>query len=104
MRTSPCTLLLTAALALVPAGARAQHEHDHAAPEKLGRVHFPTSCKAEVQQAFERGVALLHSFAYGEAAKAFVEVAAKDPGCAMAQWGIAMSYFHPIWGPATEPD
>src|SRR6266571_26998 len=50
MRTSRCTVALTAALALLPARAIAQHEHDHAhaAPEKLGRVHFPVSCKPEV--------------------------------------------------------
>jgi len=106
MRTSRCTLFLAATLALVPARAVAQHEHDHAhaVPEKLGRVHFPTSCKQEVQPTFERGLALLHSFAYGEAASTFAEVAAKDPGCAMAQWGIAMSYFHTIWAPPTEGD
>ncbi|HET6372150.1 MAG TPA: hypothetical protein VFG76_02510 [Candidatus Polarisedimenticolia bacterium] len=97
---------LVLAIALVPARGMAQHDHDHAdaAPEKLGRVRFPTSCKPEVQEAFTRGVALLHSFAYAEAAKTFGEVAASDPGCAMAQWGIAMSYFHTIWGPSTEPD
>ncbi len=106
MRTSGCTVVLAAALALVPAGAMAQHEHEHshAAPEKFGRVHFPISCKPEVQPTFTRGLALLHSFAYGEAARVFAEAAAKDPGCAMAQWGIAMSYFHPIWGPPTEAE
>jgi tetratricopeptide (TPR) repeat protein len=90
-------------LALVPARAPAQHEHDHthAAPERLGRVHFPTSCKPELQETFERGLALLHSFAYTDAAKAFAEVAAADPDCAMAQWGIAQSNFHTIWGPPT---
>ena len=106
MRTSCCTVLLAAALALVPARAMAQHDHDHthAAAEKLGRVHFPTSCKPEVHVDFTRSLALLHSFAYGEAARAFAEVAAKDPSCAMAQWGIAMSHFHPIWGPSMEGD
>ncbi len=106
MRTSCCTLLLAAALALVPARTMAQHDqdHTHTVPEKLGRVHFPTSCKPEVQPTFARGLALLHSFAYAEAARAFAEVAEKDPGCAMAQWGIAMSHFHTIWGPSTEGD
>jgi tetratricopeptide (TPR) repeat protein len=106
MRTSRCTLVLTVGLALVPVRAMAQHDHDHshAVPEKLGRVQFPTSCKPEVQGSFERGLALLHSFAYAEAAKTFAQVAARDPGCAMAQWGIAMSHFHTIWGPSTEDD
>jgi len=84
--------------------AQAEHDHAHAAPEKLGSVHFPTSCKPEVQAGFTRSLALLHSFAYGEAAKAFAAVAAKDPDCVMAQWGIAMSHFHTIWGPPMEAD
>ncbi|HEY2954090.1 MAG TPA: hypothetical protein VGK89_02435 [Candidatus Eisenbacteria bacterium] len=106
MRSSLGTVALAAALALMPALAIAQHEHDHthAVPEKLGRVNFPISCKPEAQATFTRGLALLHSFAYGEAAKAFQDVASKDPGCGMAQWGIAMSNFHTIWGPPTESE
>jgi hypothetical protein len=90
---------------VVPSLSFAQHDHDHAqaVPERFGSVHFPTSCKADLAPAFERSVALLHSFAYAEAAKAFSDIAAKDPDCAMAEWGVAMSYFHPIWGPST-PD
>jgi hypothetical protein len=64
MRKSGCMVVLAAALALMPAGAMAQHEHSHAAPEKFGRVHFPISCKPEVQPTFTRSLALLHSFAY----------------------------------------
>src|ERR1700720_2787020 len=74
-------------------------EHEHPAPEKLGTVNFPISCSASVQKQFERAVALLHSFAYSAAEKAFREVAAADPKCAMAHWGIAMTYFHPLWPP-----
>jgi len=74
-------------------------EHAHPAPEKLGVVNFPTSCSASVQKDFERAVALLHSFAYSEAEKAFRDVAKGDPNCAMAHWGIAMTYFHPLWPP-----
>src|SRR5262249_11514814 len=100
-------LALAALLAIAPARALAQHEHEHEhthpVPERFGKIHFPTSCNAELQPAFERAVALLHSFAYPEAANAFADIAAKDPKCAMAQWGIAMSYFHVIWGPPT-PD
>ncbi|HEV8337973.1 MAG TPA: hypothetical protein VGR67_16300 [Candidatus Polarisedimenticolia bacterium] len=91
--------IAAATILLAPVGAAAQHEHDHGAAEKLGRVSFPVSCKAEVRESFERGVALLHSFAYAKASQAFTDVAEKDPACAMAQWGIAMSRFHAIWGP-----
>jgi len=82
-------------------GMPAHHHHDDDAPanlEKLGAVHFPVSCAAAVQAPFERGIALLHSFGYVEAGKQFIEVAAADPTCAMAAWGIAMSQFQELWG------
>jgi tetratricopeptide (TPR) repeat protein len=44
-------------------------------------------------------VALLHSFFYEEARRVFTSVAERDPKCAMAQWGIAMTWWHPIWTP-----
>ena len=77
----------------------AVQEHDHPVPEKLGIVNFPTSCSASVQKEFERAVALLHSFAYSAAEKAFRDVVEKDPSCPMAHWGIAMTYFHQLWEP-----
>jgi len=58
---------------------------------------------ADVQSDFARGVALLHSFFYEEARRVFTSVAELDPKCAMAQWGIAMTWWHPIWTPPT-PD
>ncbi len=82
------------------AGVRAQeHQHQHEAGDvpKLGRVVFPTSCAAEVQEDFNRAVAMLHSFWYQAAEKAFAGVAEKDPACGMAYWGVAMSHFHPLW-------
>jgi tetratricopeptide (TPR) repeat protein len=68
-----------------------------------GTVDFKVSCAPEARPEFIRGVALLHSFFYEEARRIFTEVAAKDPNCAMAQWGIAMTWWHPIWTPPT-PD
>jgi tetratricopeptide (TPR) repeat protein len=78
----------------------AQH-HDHAAgdPEKLGRVNFAVSCNAAAQEKFNRAVALLHSFWYEAAEKEFASVAEKDPACAMAWWGAAMSRWQPLWTP-----
>ena len=78
-------------------------EHDHPVPEKLGSVQFPTSCSSKVQKSFERAVALLHSFAYSAAEKAFRDVAAKDPNCAAPHWGVAMTYFHQLWEPPVAP-
>src|SRR5271166_1338612 len=71
----------------------------HEAPEQLGEVSFPVSCKTSVQSEFNRAVALLHSFAYAAAENAFGGVAQQDPGCAMAHWGIAMTHFHQLWQP-----
>ena len=48
-------------------------------------------------------MALLHSFAYADAEKTFQRVAERDPRCAMAHWGIAMSYFHQLWDPPIVP-
>jgi tetratricopeptide (TPR) repeat protein len=79
--------------------ASAQETHNHSAPEKLGKVSFPTTCTPAVQEPFNRGVALLHSFAYTDAEKAFHSVAEQDPRCAMAHWGMAMTYFHQLWEP-----
>jgi tetratricopeptide (TPR) repeat protein len=64
-----------------------------------GKVEFPVSCMPAVQSEFSRGVALLHSFFYEEARRVFTSVAESDPKCAMAQWGIAMTWWHPIWTP-----
>src|SRR5271157_3413651 len=81
----------------------AQETHSHSAPEKLGKVSFSTSCTPAVQEQFERGVALLHSFAYTAAENAFQAVAEQDPRCAMAHWGMAMAYYHQLWEPHISP-
>ncbi|MGH8137085.1 MAG: hypothetical protein ACREVV_02655 [Steroidobacteraceae bacterium] len=90
--------VVTCALACMPL-VLSQEQHSHPAPERLGTVTFPTSCVPGVQSRFERGVALLHSFAYAAAEEAFRAVARADPHCAMAHWGMSMSYFHQLWEP-----
>jgi len=87
-----------ASLVLAPLPARAQHEapaaHQHAAGaghEQLGTVDFATSCSAAAKPVFNRAVALLHSFEFGDAIKGFTATLAADPSCAMAEWGIALS-------------
>jgi tetratricopeptide (TPR) repeat protein len=57
--------------------------------DKLGKVQFQNSCSPAVQEKFLRGVAMLHSFYYSAAQKAFEEVAAEDNSCAIAAWGYA---------------
>jgi tetratricopeptide (TPR) repeat protein len=101
------TLLVTAAvLSLSVANAiRAEPAHSHPAPEKLGTVHFgASSCAPAVQGQLDRAMALLHSFAYDSAAKAFTDSAAHDPACAIAHWGVAMSSFHQLWSPPAAPE
>src|ERR1051326_7947013 len=83
-------LFLTAPL-LAPLSAIADDEPSPPAGEKLGAVHFDVSCNPAAQQRFTRAVAILHSFWYEEAEKAFNGVAEADPNCAMAWWGVAMS-------------
>src|SRR5208283_4335436 len=96
-----CRILLT--LLVVCRLSAAQETHIHNAPEKLGKVSLPVSCTPADQEQFERGVALLHSFAYAAAENAFQGVAELDPRCAMAHWGMAMAYFHQLWEPHISP-
>ncbi|WP_431271944.1 hypothetical protein [Dankookia sp. P2] len=78
-----------AALLLAPGAAFAQHDHAHAAEEKVGKVSFANSCAPAAQADLARGVAMLHSFWYAAGEAAFRAALAKDPGCAIADWGIA---------------
>jgi Tfp pilus assembly protein PilF len=95
MRQFAIVLGLILGLAGLPGSAAGQHQHDMAsAPQKVGTVAFPTSCSPGVQAEFNRGVALLHSFWFSAAIETFNKVLQQDPSCAMAHWGIAMSW----WG------
>ena len=96
MKQQKWSLVFSLAAFLVSGQASAQHDHPESAnpPERLGTVHFPTSCDSAVEADFDRSVALLHSFWYSVAIESFHDVLLKDPGCAMAHWGIAMSW----WG------
>ena len=84
------TILVFAALLLllVPAPAGAQ---------QLGTVNFPTSGSPEAQPHFEAGLLLLHNFEYEDAAASFRRAREIDPEFAMAYWGEAQTFNHPIW-------
>ena len=89
-------------MVLILAGALAFAQEDHSqhhAVAGLGTVSFPTSCSAAAQKWISQGAALLHSFGFEEARVAFHEAARADPACAMAYWGIARTWYHPIWAP-----
>lgn len=64
---------------------------------RLGTIDFPNSGAAAAQPPFLRGVLLLHSFEYGAAAAAFHQAERIDPSFAMAFWGEALTYTHPVW-------
>lgn len=85
---------------LLMLGGKAISQHEEGA---LGTVEFRVSCTAEARESFTRGVALLHSFTYEESAEAFRNAAAKDPRCAMAHWGLAMTEYHQLWEPYAGP-
>ena len=68
-----------------------------AADEGLGRIAFPNSGSAAAQPHFVRGVLLLHSFEFDDAAEAFRQARQVDPGFAMAYWGEALTHNHPLW-------
>ena len=74
-----------------------KHEVAGHAGHSLGTVDFPVTCTAEAQTEFNRAVALLHHMTYPQAREAFEQIAATDPRCAMAHWGIAMTLFQPLW-------
>ena len=100
MRTS-WLILMALVLLVSPGPARAQGEHGHEGADlgRVGQVRFPVTCAPDRQGEFDRAVALLHSFFYEESERQFAMVAARDPRCAMAWWGVAMSLWHPLWEP-----
>src|SRR5688500_17182689 len=73
------------------------------APVDLGKIDFPTSAPPAAQKHFIEGVLLLHSFEYARARRAFVEASRLAPDFALAYWGEAMTYDHPIWGEHDRP-
>ena len=63
----------------------------------LGAVRFPTSCNDAADEHLQRGLALLHHMTYIQAESEFTAAAEADPECAIAYWGQAMTYLHPLW-------
>ena len=91
------TLLLPVPLYAQDPGDHGDH-HSHDGSQDLGLVEFENSGAAAAQEAFTRGVALLHSFEYGRAADAFRAAQAADPDFALAYWLEAFTFTHPVWG------
>ena len=108
LRTLPVTLL--PALALCVAATPAALDGASTPSGRLGdlgavgTVELRSSCGAAAQAGIERATALLHSFFYEEARRVYGEVAAQEPGCALAHWGVAMTWWHPIWTPPSDEE
>ncbi len=83
-------LLLFVPLFAVASAAPGQTPH-------FGKIHFANSCAPEVQAEFANALALLHSFQYEFAERTFTHVTERDPECAIAYWGAAMTLYHQLW-------
>ena len=64
---------------------------------ELGSIQFPVSCNDRATPIMERSLALLHHMTYTGAEAEFSRAIKADPQCALAYWGVAMSYVHPLW-------
>lgn len=91
LRTGLIAVMVTAAVSPVAAQVDDQ---------KLGTVHFETSCTPDAQKLFDRGMLYQHSFWYRASQKSFEDVLKADPECAIAYWGIALSL---LWNPHIAP-
>ncbi len=111
----PTALAVLALLLASGSGALASEPHSaHAAAlgkpvigtegEPLGVIHFPTSCDPAAQADLERGLALLHHMNYERSELAFRSAGEDDPECALAHWGVAMTWVHPLWPDTVTPE
>ena len=94
--------LLLAASMLALANPADQPGHGHG--PQLGKLSFETTCNEKADGLVQRGLGWLHSFEYADAAETFSDAASADPSCGIAYWGVAMSYYHPLWVPPTKAE
>lgn len=109
MFTRNCLLLISLCVLLLAIASCADTNEvkglSEAEPtDVVGDVQFETSCAEDAQGAFDGAVATLHSFEFDEARGMFEAIASEDPDCAMTAWGVAMTYYHPLWAPPTEEE
>ncbi len=96
-------LVSSVMLLALAAGANAARAHTAddpsppAAGVSVGVVDFANSGAKAAQKDFQYGIAQLHNFQYDDAAEAFRRAQHADPGFALAYWGEAMTYNHPVW-------
>src|SRR5262245_56601572 len=109
MRASACifsvmhrVILALCAIGLAVRASAQEHSHN-ASESQLGTVHFPTSCSPKVTTQFDRAVALLQSFEFGQSIRTFSNVLVADSTCAMAHWGVALARWSNPMAPGSRP-
>jgi tetratricopeptide (TPR) repeat protein len=101
MREFMYAVVIAGAIALGPcAPVVAQEDTD----QKLGRVHFATSCNETAQRRFDRAMRYQHSFWYAESREIYEAAIEADPRCAIAYWGIALSLLNNPHGAIPAPN
>lgn len=89
--------------------AQEHHDHDDSAgatlsPSSVGTVDFQNSCLPAVKEDIDGAVAMLHSFWFTQSRKAFENVLSKDPDCAIASWGVALTHWGNPFGGLRTPE
>src|SRR3954452_19675384 len=74
------------------------------ADQKLGTVHFATSCNETAQRRFNRAMRYQHSFWYTASREIYEETLKADPDCAIAYWGVALSLLNNPHNPVPAPN
>ena len=92
--------IILSALVAAAGASLSQPVLAHTVDEKLGKVHFETSCTPAAAAAFDQGMLYQHSFWYSASQRAFNEALEADPKCGIAYWGIALSL---LWNPHAAP-
>ena len=93
--------MLVLLAAVVAATADPMPMHTHGDVPHVGRLAFESTCNSAAQARLVQGLEWLHSFEYARAEQQFSAAAADDSGCGLALWGVAMSYYHPLWAAPT---
>ncbi|HEY1474482.1 MAG TPA: hypothetical protein VGF53_10395 [Pseudolabrys sp.] len=72
--------------------------------QKLGTVHFATSCNETAQRRFDRAMRYQHSFWYKASREIFEETLKADPTCGIAYWGMALGLLDNPHNPPPAPN
>jgi len=90
--------LITSFIVLVLLLASCKKEKSKPADNsELGDIKIYATVSDKAEPVLKDAMLLLHSFEYKDAAEKFRETRELDPDCAMAVWGEAMSFNHPLW-------